>query len=157
MECYYFPQEKMCQHFFGAKLQDIIRSYARGHCFEAHILSELPRYCGKSFIPASHHIFLSRHTLNWYNYTTGPFNLKLINQTVTYTEYFINFKGPTDDWELLGEALTTKVWVFNDVAIRARGSSQIPGKKSEGFGRTICPTDVIYEMDEDDAAIVEAM
>lgn len=143
--------------FFGPKLQDIIRSYARGHCFEAHILSELPRYCGKTFIPTSHHIFLSRHAPHWHNFTTGPFNIKFINQTVTYTEYFINFKGSIDDWELLGETLATKVWVLNDVAIRARGASQIPGRQPEGFGRTIAPTNIVHEMEEDNAAVADAM
>lgn len=151
------PTGKDVTTFCRPKLQDIIRSYARGYCFEAHILSKLPRYCGKTFIPASHHIFRSRHVPHWHNYTTGPFNLKFISQSVAYTEYFINFKGPIDDWELLGEILTAKVWVLIGVSIRAKGSCQIPGRKPEGFGRTTCPTDIAHEMDKNDAAVANAM
>lgn len=84
--------------FFGPKLQAMIRAYARGHAFEAHIISELPRYNGKEVVPATHNILLSFHKPHWLNYTIGPFNLSQLSEPKTYKDYFVNFKGPIDDW-----------------------------------------------------------
>lgn len=43
------PNEEEVPSFFGSKLQNLISSFARGHGFEAHIISELTRYNGKEW------------------------------------------------------------------------------------------------------------
>lgn len=99
--------EEEVPEFFGPKLQELIRGYAKGGPFEAHIIFEIPRYHGKKIIPATHHILLSKSRSHWNSYTIGPFQLH--HAYTNSTHYFVDFKGPTDDWELLAETLTAKV------------------------------------------------
>ncbi|AXS67832.1 ORF4 [Dioscorea nummularia-associated virus] len=137
--------------FFGPKLQNLLRQYKRdGNC-EIHIISELPRIRGNNILPATHHILLSRTFPRWLNYTSGPFNTKSIGDILYYTEYFVNFKGPSDDWELLGETLTAKVWVLHGIASRCRSITSIPGRQAEGFAITQ-PVNLTDEMDLEGAS-----
>lgn len=107
--------------------------------------------------PATHNILLSRHKPRWLNYSEAPFNHSQLGEYITFCNYFVNFKGPTNDWELLGETLIARVWVLNGVAIRSRSIGPIPSRRFEGFGKQIQPADVSREMDEDSASILEAM
>lgn len=66
-------EEEDVPKFFGPKLQELIRGYAKDGPFEAHIISEIPRYHGRKIMPATHHILLSRSRPHWNSYTTGPF------------------------------------------------------------------------------------
>lgn len=93
---------------------------------------------------------LSRSTPHWLYYG-NPYDFTKIDETQTYSEYFVNVKGPDDEWELLGETQLVKVCVLNGVAIRCRSYSKIPGRKVEGLGvATIGRRNRLYPPDESD-------
>lgn len=81
--------------FFGPKLRGPIQSYDKGDSFGTYIISEIPRFQGNNYLPATNHILLSGSKPHWVYYG-DPYNFTKIDKKQTYSEYFVNFKGPDD-------------------------------------------------------------
>lgn len=147
------PENTNIPDFFGPRLQECLRAFSRGKTFFLHFISELPKMNSEGdFTPATHNIFLSRTEPKWFYYKWNEYDFTNFCENQWFTGYSPNFKGPDDEWELLMETSTAKVWVLHGIAIMSRSHGPIPGRKHVGWNLDIQPINLQEELADDNMA-----
>lgn len=147
------PENTDIPDFFGPRLQECFRAFSRGKAFFLHFISEIPKMNNEGdFFPATHNIFLSRAEPRWFYYRWNEYDFTNFCEHQWFSAYSPNFKGPDDEWELLTETITAKVWVLHGIAIMSRSHGPIPGRKNEGWNIDIQPINLQEELANDNMA-----